>query len=83
MTTIMNEHDNLSKLSDYEKLRLNNIHRNNRRLSELGLDKGFSSSLPQRSKKKRYLRQGIVGLKTRRDSIRQEDPGESASQCRT
>ena len=53
MTTIMNEHDNLPKLSDYEKLRLNNIHRNNRRLSELGLDKGFSSSLPQRSQKKR------------------------------
>lgn len=39
-------------LSDYEKLRLENIQRNQRRLKELGLDRGFTSTAttPQRKK---------------------------------
>lgn len=58
-------------LSDYEKMRLEKINRNEQRLKDLGLDKGFSKPLPkQKNTVKRASLPSFVSLEPPRRSVR-------------
>ena len=59
-------------LSDYEKIRLEKINRNEQRLKDLGLDKGFSKPLTtkQKNKGKRASLPSFVSLEPPRRSVR-------------